>query len=219
MLPPTGRRMADAGLRFQQICNQLPSCRRQSVLPPAAISIPRRRGRACSWMIWPSGGGALSVAVYDWIFTLLLVLRFNRFCLFQQICNLLPLLLSWQVCNQPCSTLQSSCNLLPAAAGEARPPAVRTTAQPYTAAGFLDSRSTEIRFRGSASLHRCCASSAHSRGRLASSAEIPYCVLASDQAGRLCRGWFLCFKDSAPGGREESPPWNSPQRVPGGSGS
>ena len=40
---------------------------------------------------------------------------------------------------------------------------------------------------------RCCASvpfaslrtsSAHSRGRLASSAEIPYCVLSSDQAGR-----------------------------------
>ena len=51
---------------------------------------PSQAGRACSWMIWPSGGGALSVAVYDWIFTLLLVLRFNRFCLFQQICNMLP---------------------------------------------------------------------------------------------------------------------------------
>ena len=41
-------------------------------------------------MIWPSGAGALSAAVYDWIFTLVLVLRFNRFCLFQQICNQLP---------------------------------------------------------------------------------------------------------------------------------
>ena len=30
----------------------------------------------------------------------------------------------------------------------------------------------------------CQASSAHSRGRLASSAEIPYCVLSSDQAGQ-----------------------------------
>ena len=29
------------------------------------------------------------------------------------------------------------------------------------------------------------------------------------------RGWFLCFKDSAPGGREESAPWSSPQRVYG----
>ena len=43
------------------------------------------------------------------------------------------LLLSWLVYNQPCSALQRSCNLLTVAAGEARPPAVRTTAQPYTA--------------------------------------------------------------------------------------
>ena len=72
---------------------------------------PSQAKRACSWMIWPSGGaGALSAAVYDWIFTLVLVLRFNRFCLFQQICNQLP-----------------------AAAGGVRPQAVRTTARPYTA--------------------------------------------------------------------------------------
>ena len=43
------------------------------------------------------------------------------------------LLLSWLVYNQPCSALQRSCNLLTVAAGEARPPAVRTTAQPYIA--------------------------------------------------------------------------------------
>ena len=126
-----------ADLPFQQICNLLPACFafqfgrirnpgacfsrfsircRPSALPSCGHKHPSQARRACSWMIWPSGGGALSAAVYDWIFTLLLVLRFNRFCLFQQICNLLPLLLSWQVSNQPCSTLQSSCNLLPAAA-------------------------------------------------------------------------------------------------------
>ena len=123
-----------ADLPFQQICNLLPAyfafqfgrirnpgacfSRFSIRCRPAACGHkhPSQARRACSWMIWPSGGGALSAAVYDWIFTLLLVLRFNRFCLFQQICNLLPLLLSWQVCNQPCSTLQSSCNLLPAAA-------------------------------------------------------------------------------------------------------
>ena len=101
-------------------------------------------------MIWPSGAGALSAAVYDWIFTLVLVLRFNRFCLFQQICNQLP----------SCGRLASSaeipyCELTsfggeflqsaacPAAggvrppavraAGGVRPPAVRTTVLPYTA--------------------------------------------------------------------------------------
>ena len=43
------------------------------------------------------------------------------------------LLLSWLVYNQPCSALQRSCNLLTVAAGEALPPAVRNTAQPYIA--------------------------------------------------------------------------------------
>ena len=140
-----------ADLPFQQICNLLPAyfafqfgrirnpgacfSRFSIRCRPAACGHkhPSQAGRACSWMIWPSGAGALSAVVYDWIFTLLLVLRFNRFCLFQQICNLLPLLLSWQICNQLCSALQSSCNLLIVAAGGARPPAVRTTAQPYTA--------------------------------------------------------------------------------------
>ena len=87
-------------------------------------------------MIWPSGGaGALSAAVYDWIFTLVLVLRFNRFCLFQQICNQLP------SCGRLASSAEipyflseeSSCNPLPAAAGGVRSPAVGTTARPYTA--------------------------------------------------------------------------------------
>ena len=50
------------------------------------------------------------------------------------------------------------------------------------------------RFRSASSMSFASlrTSSAHSRGRLASSAEIPYCWLSSDQVGRLRCGRLLC---------------------------
>ena len=100
MLPPTGRRMADAGLRFQQICNQLPSCRRQSVLPPCGHKHPSQAGRACSWMIWPSGG-ALSVAV-----VLRQALRFSRFAISLALCYRVLVI----CCQPPASSASGSRN-------------------------------------------------------------------------------------------------------------
>ena len=131
------------------------------------------------------------------------------------------LLLSWLVYNQPCSALQRSCNLLTVAAGEARPPAVGTTAQPYTAGRLpffvtaVRKSASEVPLRFIDAL-RSAPDIVRSQPRTASLLSgNSVLLLSSNQAGRLRRGSFLCFKDSAPGGREESPPRSSPQRVSG----
>ena len=95
-----------------------------------------------------------------------------------------------QICNLPCSTLQSSCNLLPAAGG-AQPPAVRTTARPYTAGRPTPPRTASLLSGNS--------------------------VLRADFFRRRLTPPRLVsvFKDSVPGTREESPPRSSPQRVSG----
>ena len=104
---------------FQRICNLLLPCR------PAACGHkhPSQAGRASSWMIWPCGGGALSVAV-----ALREVLRFSRFALYL-------------VTSRRRSSTSGSRNH-------------RATLYCRQAA-FLCNRSTEIRFGGSAPLHRC----------------------------------------------------------------
>ena len=91
-------------------------------------------------------------------------------------------------------------------------------------AAFLCNRSTEIRFGGSASrllmqaqLQRCSTfiSFRYSRGRLASSAEIPYCVLSSDQAGRLAAAGFCVSTILRLAGARRALRGAPPQRVPG----
>ena len=138
----------------------------------------------------------------------------------------LPLFLSQQVSTLPCHQPPRRVRL----------PAVRTTAQPYTAGmatllvaavrksasevplcacnskrNFKDAQPPfhsgwRLRWFDCSAISltlRCCASvpfaslrtsSAHSRRRLASSAEIPYCVLSSDQAGRLAAAGFCVSK-------------------------
>ena len=134
--------------------------------------------------------------------------------------------MSWLVYNQPCSALQRSCNLLTVAAGEARPPAVRTTAQPYTA-GRLPFFVTAVRKSASEvplrfiDVLRYTPDIVRSQPRTASLLS-GNSVLRSNfiwkRVGRLRLG-KLCFKDSAPCLREESHPRSSPERVSGGSGS
>ena len=105
---------------------------------------------------------------------------------FSQFCNL-------AAC---CTSLfQLICNLLLCRRRRARPPAVRTTAQPYTAGrptfmvAAVRKSASEVPlrwFRSASSMPFASlrTSSAHSRGRLASSAEIPYCVLSSSGGER-----------------------------------
>ena len=84
-------------------------------------------------------------------------------------------------------------------------------------AAFHCNRSTEIRFGGSALLHRCYAPdivrSQPRTASLLSGNSVLRAVFGSGRPTRRC--WLLCFKDSALGGREESPPRSSPERVSG----
>ena len=108
------------------------------------------------------------------------------------------LLLSWLVYNQPCSALQRSCNLLTVAAGEARPPAVRTTAQPYTAGRLpffvtaVRKSASEVPLRFIDDL-RYTPDIVRSQPRTASLLSgNSVLLLSSNQAGRLRRGGLLC---------------------------
>ena len=113
------------------------------------------------------------------------------------------LLLSWLVYNQPCSALQRSCNLLTVAAGEARPPAVRTTAQPYTA-GRLPFFVTAVRKSASEvplrfiDVLRYTPDIVRSQPRTASLLSgNSVLLLSSNQAGRLRRGGHARGEPSA----------------------
>ena len=106
------------------------------------------------------------------------------------------LLLSWLVYNQPCSALQHFCNLLTVAAGEARPPAVRTTAQPYIA-GRLPFFVTAVRKSASEvplrfiDVLRYTPDIVRSHPRTASLLSgNSVLLLSSNQAGRLRRGFI-----------------------------
>ena len=106
------------------------------------------------------------------------------------------LLLSWLVYNQPCSALQRSCNLLTVAAGEARPPAVRNTAQPYIA-GRLPFFVTAVRKSASEvplrfiDVLRYTPDIVRSQPRTASLLSgNSVLLLSSNQAGRLRRGFI-----------------------------
>ena len=99
------------------------------------------------------------------------------------------------------------------AAGGARSPAVGTTARPYTA-GRLPFFVTAVRKSASEvplrfiDAHRYAPDIVRSQPRTASLLS-GNSVLRSNfiwkRVGRLRRGWILCFKDSAPDAREESP--------------
>ena len=107
-----------------------------------------------------------------------------------------------------------------ASRGGAQPPAVGTTARPYTAGRLpffviaVRKSASEVPLRFIDAL-RYAPDIVRSQPRTAS-------LLSGNSVLRAVffrrrptrRGWLLCFKDSAPGSREVSPSWSSPQRVP-----
>ena len=131
--------------------------RRQSVMPPAAISIPRRQKEpAPGGYSPPAVGGALSAAVYDWILRCCWFYVSTDSVCFSRFATCCPAsVLAGLQSAMLCVTafLQSAdCRR-----GRSSAPGSRNhRATLYCRqAAILCNRSTEIRFGGSAPLHRC----------------------------------------------------------------
>ena len=154
-------------LLSSRICNSAAFCHLLHSLAACGHKHPSQARKACSWMIWPSGGGwclvcppavggALSAAVYDWILRCCWFYVSTDSVCFSRFATCCPAsVLAGLQSAMLCVTafLQSAdCRR-----GRSSAPGSKNhrTALYCRQAAILCNRSTEIRFGGSAPLHRC----------------------------------------------------------------